>query len=94
MLDRTSNRHYDALFAPQFFDLDQHEALPLAAFIALLAEQFTRYQRLADGKHQIVPTEKQQAFLRRIITAEECFHFSEVVGGRGRGRGRARARPS
>ena len=63
MLDRTSNRHYDALFAPQFFDLDQHEALPLAAFIALLAEQFTRYQRLADGKHQIVPTETQQAGL-------------------------------
>jgi len=63
VLDRTSNRNYDALFAPQFFDLDQHEALPLTAFITLLAEQFTRYQRLADGKHQIVPTETQQAGL-------------------------------
>ena len=35
-----------------------------------------------DGAYQIVPTEKQKAFLRRIITAEECFHFSEVGSGK------------
>ena len=81
-LDRSTNLHYDALFAPQFFDLDQHEALPLTPFIELLCDQFTRYQRFADGRHQIVPTPKQKAFLERIIAAEECFHFSEVGSGK------------
>ena len=81
-LDRSTNLHYDALFAPQFFDLDQHEALPLTPFIEMLCEQFTRYQRFADGRHQIVPTPKQKAFLERIISAEECFHFSEVGSGK------------
>ena len=42
-------------------------------------DNFTHYQRYADGEYQIVPTEKQKAFLRHIITAEECFHFSEVT---------------
>ena len=48
----------------------------------MLCEQFTRYQRFADGRHQIVPTPKQKAFLERIISAEECFHFSEVGSGK------------
>ena len=29
-------------------------------------------------QYQIVPTEKQKRFLRHIICAKECFHFSEV----------------
>ena len=34
------------------------------------------------GKYQIVPTAKQKAFLQRILTADECFHFSEVGSGK------------
>jgi hypothetical protein len=39
-------------------------------------------QRFTDNAYQIVPTEKQKAFLQRIICAEECFHFSEVGSGK------------
>ena len=74
--------HYDELFQKQFFDLNQHEKLPLADFIERLCENFTRYQRFSDGRYQIVPTDKQKRFLRRIITAKECFHFSEVGSGK------------
>ena len=55
-----SNAHYDAIFKRQFFDLKQHAALPLAAFVEVLCEHFTRYQRCVDGAYQIVPTTKQK----------------------------------
>ena len=87
-LNRSSNPHYDALFEAQFFDLQQHERLPMADFVDVLCDNFTRYQRSVDGAYQIVPTDKQKAFLQKIITAEECFHFSEVT------RARARERPT
>ena len=45
-------------------------------------DNFTHYQRYADGEYQIVPTEKQKQFLMRIIRADECFHFSEVGSGK------------
>ena len=76
------NADYDAIFERQFFDLNQHEQLPLADFIDTLCDNFTRYQRHTDGAYQIVPTQKQKDFLRRIICAEECFHFSEVGSGK------------
>lgn len=82
VLGRSSNAHYDAIFAPQFFDLNQHRDLPLGDFVDVLCENFTRYQRFTDGRYQIVPTQKQKAFLQRIICAEECFHFSEVGSGK------------
>jgi len=57
--------------------------LPLTEFIDVLCSNFTKYQRFTeDGQYQIVPTEKQKAFLSRIICAEECFHFSEVGSGK------------
>jgi hypothetical protein len=83
VLNRAPNAHYDEIFEPQFFDLNQHERLPLTDFIEVLCDNFTRYQRVTDdGQYQIVPTDKQKAFLRRIITSEECFHFSEVGSGK------------
>jgi hypothetical protein len=82
VLDRSPNPHYDAIFGKQFFNLDQHHALPLREFIDVLCENFTRYQRFIDGHYQIVPTEKQKQFLHRIIAGEECFHFSEVGSGK------------
>ena len=33
VLNRAPNVHYDKIFAAQFFDLNQHEALPLTEFI-------------------------------------------------------------
>lgn len=79
----TPNAHYDAIFERQFFDLNQHEHMPLGEFIEVLCNNFTKYQRFTeDGQYQIVPTEKQKAFLKRIICAEECFHFSEVGSGK------------
>ena len=78
VLDRSPNEHYDAIFQKQFFDLDQHEHLPLPKFIDSLCDNFARYQRFIDGAYQIVPTAKQKAFLQRIIRGEEVFHFSEV----------------
>ena len=81
-LHRSPNAHYDAIFERQFFDLRQHADKPLAEFIGVLCDNFTRYQRFADGAYQIVPTDKQKAFLRHIVTAEECFHFSEVGSGK------------
>jgi hypothetical protein len=82
VIGRKSNPHYERVFARQFFDLNQHAALPLPAFVEVLCENFTKYQRFADGQYQIVPTAKQKAFLQRIICAEECFHFSEVGSGK------------
>lgn len=83
VLNKVQNQHYDSIFEQQFFDLSIHEHLPLTDFIDVLCENFTRYQRVTDdGQCQIVPTAKQKAFLRRIITAEECFHFSEVGSGK------------
>lgn len=76
------NPHYDTIFRRQFFDLNQHRDLPLTDFIDVLCDNFTKYQRHVDGAYQIVPTPKQKAFLRRIITAEERFHFSEVGSGK------------
>ena len=81
--NQTQNAHYEQIFQKQFFDLNQHEALPLTEFIEKLCENFTKYQPLTDdGQYQIVPTDKQKAFLQRIICAEECFHFSEVGSGK------------
>ncbi len=82
VINPTSNEHYDATFEPQFFDLDQHEHLPLPDFVDVLCANFTKYQRFIDGQYQIVPTPKQKAFLQRIISADECFHFSEVGSGK------------
>ena len=56
--------------------------MDLAPFIDTLADNFTKYQRSIDGGYQIVPTAAQKAFLRKIITAEECLHFSEVGSGK------------
>eukprot|EP01094_Clydonella_sp_ATCC50884_P018479 TRINITY_DN341_c0_g1_i1.p1 TRINITY_DN341_c0_g1~~TRINITY_DN341_c0_g1_i1.p1 ORF type:complete len:2401 (-),score=1116.71 TRINITY_DN341_c0_g1_i1:178-7182(-) len=83
VLGKSENQHYDSVFSRQFFDLNAHSELPLEDFIDVLCENFTRYQRCSeDGQCQIVPTAKQKAFLRRIITADECFHFSEVGSGK------------
>ena len=83
VLNEAPDDHYEAVFEKQFFDLNQHEQLPLADFIEVLCENFTKYQRHTDdGQYQIVPTQKQKAFLQRIVCAEECFHFSEVGSGK------------
>jgi hypothetical protein len=83
VLNRAPNAHYESIFSKQFFDLNQHQGMPLAHFIDVLCENFTKYQRHVDGgQYQIVPTSKQKAFLRRIVCAEECFHFSEVGSGK------------
>ena len=79
VLNRAANKHYDRIFRHQFFDLNQHEELPLVDFIDILCANFTRYQRYAEGQYQIVPTKKQKRFLQHIICAKECFHFSEVT---------------
>ena len=77
------DKHYDEIFSKQFFDLEQHNRLPLREFIGVLCENFTKYQPQGDdGQYQIVPTDKQKAFLEHIVTAEECFHFSEVGSGK------------
>uniref|UniRef100_A0A7S1C0Z4 Uncharacterized protein n=1 Tax=Corethron hystrix TaxID=216773 RepID=A0A7S1C0Z4_9STRA len=76
------NKHYDAIFSKQFFDLNQHRDLPLDRFIDRLCQNFTKYQRFVDGRYRIIPTDKQKAFLTRLITAQECFHFSEVGSGK------------
>jgi hypothetical protein len=81
-LNKASNPSYDALFSAQFFDLNSSESMDLAPFIDTLADNFTKYQRSIDGGYQIVPTAAQKAFLRKIITAEECLHFSEVGSGK------------
>jgi len=77
-----SNPDYEKIFSRQFFDLDKHKNHSLPEFVEVLCENFTKYQRFADGQYQIVPTAKQKAFLQRIICAEECFHFSEVGSGK------------
>eukprot|EP00961_Rhodomonas_salina_P131542 1770446-Rhodomonas_salina.1 len=83
VLNKSPSAHYEAVFSKQFFDLNQHESLPLEAFVEELCANFTKYQRVADsGQYQIVPTAKQKAFLQRIVRAEECFHFSEVGSGK------------
>ena len=83
VLGKAPNPHYERIFEKQFFDLDQHKELPLPAFVDVLCENFTRYQRQGDdGAYQIVPTEKQKLFLQRILTADEQFHFSEVGSGK------------
>eukprot|EP00928_Gymnodinium_smaydae_P100356 TRINITY_DN9823_c2_g4_i1.p1 TRINITY_DN9823_c2_g4~~TRINITY_DN9823_c2_g4_i1.p1 ORF type:complete len:2328 (+),score=476.05 TRINITY_DN9823_c2_g4_i1:208-6984(+) len=82
VLNRASNPKYDEIFQRQFFDLNQHEKKPLAEFVDILCENFTRYQRSVDGQYQIVPTDKQKRFLQHIISAPECFHFSEVGSGK------------
>lgn len=82
VLSRSENPHYDSIMSPQFFDLNQHRDLPLDDFIEALCENFTRYQRFVDGECQIVPRAKQKSFLKKIICAEECFHFSEVGSGK------------
>ena len=75
VLGKAPNPHYDHIFEREFFDLNQHERLPLGPFIDVLCDNFTRYQRRVDGACQIIPTDKQKAFLAHIITAEACFHF-------------------
>jgi hypothetical protein len=84
VLNRASpNDHYDSIFSNQFFDLNQHRDVPLEMFIDVLCDNFARYQRFIDGQYQIIPTERQKAFLKRIIVnTEECFHFSEVGTGK------------
>ena len=68
-LEKQQNEHYDAIFEGQFFDLNQHQALPLPAFVDALCDNFTRYQRFADGQYAIVPTPKQKAFLQARLAA-------------------------
>jgi hypothetical protein len=82
VLGQPQNKHYDAIFKPQFFDLNQHEHLPLSDFVDVLCDNFTRYQRFTDGAYQIIPRQKQKEFLQKIIKADECFHFSEVGSGK------------
>jgi len=83
VLNKAPNAHYDTIFRSQFFDLNQHENMPLSEFVDVLCTNFTKYQRSTDdGSYQIVPTEKQKMFLQRIIRSEECFHFSEVGSGK------------
>jgi hypothetical protein len=79
VLGKVPNAHYHEIFSRQFFNLNQHEHRPLTEFIGILCENFTKYQRKIDGAYQIVPTEKQKAFLSHILCAKECFHFSEVA---------------
>lgn len=74
--------HYDEIFSEQFFDLNQHKNLPLDDFIDVLCDNFCKYQRFIDGEYQIIPRPKQKDFLKKIITSEECFHFSEVGSGK------------
>jgi len=76
------SQHYDSIFRPQFTDLDQYKDAPLDEFIESLCEHFTRYQRFIEGGYQIIPTKKQKAFLKQLLCAEECFHFSEVGSGK------------
>jgi hypothetical protein len=78
------NSHYDSIFSKQFFDLNQKRIreLPLVGFIDHLCDNFTRYQRFIDGQYQIVPTDKQKSFLRKIICSAEPCHFSEVGTGK------------
>lgn len=78
--------HYDGIFNKQFTNLKEHKDLPLREFIEELCDKFKRYQRQVDGEYQIVPREKQKRFLERIITGEECFHFSEVGSGKTKGK--------
>eukprot|EP00536_Pseudo-nitzschia_multiseries_P000059 jgi/Psemu1/321429/estExt_fgenesh1_pg.C_20043 len=82
VLGRSTNSHYDSIISPQFFDLNQFRDLPLDDFIEALCENFTKYQRFVDGSCQIVPRARQKSFLKKIICAEECFHFSEVGSGK------------
>ena len=83
VLNKAPNAHYDTIFRSQFFDLNQHENMPLSEFVDVLCTNFTKYQRSTDdGGYQIVPTQKQKMFLQRIIRSEECFHFSEVGSGK------------
>lgn len=84
VLNRTKkNPQYDSIFEKQFFDLNQHKALPLREFVDVLCDNFKHYQRFTeDGQYQIIPSEKQKRFLERIISGEECFHFSEVGSGK------------
>lgn len=83
VLGGAPNDHYDGIFQRQFFDLNQHKNTPVDAFIDVLCDNFTKYQRYTDdGEYLIVPRPKQKAFLKRIICAEECFHFSEVGSGK------------
>lgn len=78
-----SSDHYDSIFRKQFFDLNEQKSMPLDEFIDVLCDNFTKYQRFTeDGEYLIVPRPKQKAFLKRIICAEECFHFSEVGSGK------------
>lgn len=79
------NQHYDSIFEKQFVNINKHKKLPLRDFIEVLCENFTRYQRHVDGEYQIVPREKQKRFLERIISGDECFHFSEVGSGKTKG---------
>jgi len=84
VLNKTSlNRHYDKIFERQFFDLNQHEHMPLCEFIEVLCDNFTKYQGFTEeNEYQIVPTDKQKLFLKKIICSEECFQFSEVGSGK------------
>jgi len=82
VLGRSDNSHYDSIIRTQFFDLSQYKDIPLDGFVSVLCENFKRYQRFVDGQCQIIPTEKQKSFLKRIICGEECFHFSEVGSGK------------
>ena len=85
VLGHAQDSHYDSIFEKQFVNINQHRHLPLREFIEVLSENFTRYQRPVDGEYQIVPREKQKRFLERIITGDECFHFSEVGSGKTKG---------
>jgi len=82
VLGSASNTEYDLLFAKEFHDVDAHEHDPLAVFVDALCAVFVKFQRESEGKRQIVPRPKQRLFLKKIIEAPECFHFSEVGSGK------------
>ena len=74
-----------ALYTISFVSqMDGAVMLPtLWPFVEELCGAFCRYQRRGDGGgYEIVPTRKQKDFLARILSAEECFHFSEVGSGK------------
>ena len=80
VLGSSQNKEYDALFSKQFHNLDQFQDESLDVFVDALCDVFVKYHR----DRSIVPRPKQRLFLRKIISAKECFHFSEVGSARTR----------
>ena len=61
------NAQYDAIFEAQFFDLNQHEKLPLPEFVEVLAQNFTRYFEGADFSRADFSSRREVARGRRAL---------------------------